>query len=609
MHLLLLTSSLLTLSTVALKKPLSLCEPARGHLFPETATRRRVQVDVDTGKETFYNATDKDAPPNLLLEPPITLTNTTFEEFSWYVRRGYPVIVSDMARDWPMQGWECEDFAREFPDGEMKGEYGGGRVILGERHWMDKVRDAGQHIDGCDTPQCNDRGTKPHAAPHVWHVKDEEPYQTRKRIQNMFRVPYFMEESEVGRALNKPDVNESLEFWLSPPGAGAFAHADAYCTMTASVQLSSHKRWRMMNPGPQVDTMLDRFDTQDSGIYRVSKWTPEYEFMVPKGAGVVFPPYNMHETIADPKQCTTATTFNFFSPQPTRYIRSFLPRLLHTHLGYNERCHYKWDRYATFINSDGYRHHSSSDTPKPRPPFQPSLSVDIIHEHLAWILRAIDTNGNDMLTLDEITNYFQTHPNGAWGKDIRYHTGWAFGRVHKYFQMDSGHQISKALIISIANDTMVYHDLDDDEIITKKELMSSLVQWHTVKSRLNIVQSTLDDALTSEEITVDELEEKMKNIEKNIHAHASALGGEAEDNTSTCIGLLNHGIQGESSIEGLPFWVTSLSEDREMELFHGGGEREEYRDFGSEEPDEREEGEGEEEEGEEGERREREREL
>ena len=47
----------------------------------------------------------------------------------------------------------------------------------------------------------------------------------------------------------------------------------------------------------------------------------------------------------------------------------------------------------------------------------------------------------------------------------------------------------------------MYHDLDDDEIITKNELMSSLVQWHTVKSRLNTVQSTLDDALTSEEIT------------------------------------------------------------------------------------------------------------
>ena len=170
-----------------------------------------------------------------------------------------------MARDWPMLGWECEDFAREFPDGEMKGEYGGGRVILGERHWMDKVRDAGQHIEECDTPQCNDRGTKPHAAPHVWHVKDEEPYATRHRIQQMFRVPYFMENDPIGRTLNKPDVNESLEFWLSPPGAGAFAHADAYCTMTASVQLSGHKRWRMMNPGPQVDSVFDRYDAQDSG--------------------------------------------------------------------------------------------------------------------------------------------------------------------------------------------------------------------------------------------------------------------------------------------------------------------------------------------------------
>ena len=256
---------LLHLTSSLALKPSSLCEPSREHVFPELLTRRKISVNPDTGQETYYERNNSNAPEGLLYEPPIVLTNTTFTEFSWYVRRGYPVIVSDMARDWPMLGWECEDFAREFPEGEMKGEYGGGRVILGQRHWMDKVRDSGQHIDGCETPQCNDRGTKPHAAPHVWHVKDEEPYATRHQIQKMFRVPYFMEEDGVGRALNKPDVNESLEFWLSPPGAGAFAHADAYCTMTASVQLSGHKRWRMMNPGPQVDTVFDRFDTQDSG--------------------------------------------------------------------------------------------------------------------------------------------------------------------------------------------------------------------------------------------------------------------------------------------------------------------------------------------------------
>ena len=121
--------------------------------------------------------------------------------------------------------------------------------------------------------------------------------------------------------------------------------------MTASVQLTGHKRWRMMNPGPQVDTVFDRFETTDSGIYKVSRWDPEFEFIVPSGGGVVFPPYNIHETIGSTKECTTATTFNFFSPQPTRYFRRFLPRLLNTHLGFSEKCGQFWDPFATFIST------------------------------------------------------------------------------------------------------------------------------------------------------------------------------------------------------------------------------------------------------------------
>ena len=536
-------------------------------MFPEILTRRKVQVNTKTGETKYYSKDDPETPAGLLNEAPVTLTNTTFEEFSWYVRRGYPVVVNDMARDWPMKGWECEDFAREFPDGEMKGEYGGGRVILGERDWMGVVRDAGQHIDGCDTKQCNDRDTKPHAAPHVWHVKDEEPYATRHRVQKMFRVPYFMEESFVGRTLNKPDVNESLEFWLSPPGAGAFAHADAYCTMTASVQLNGHKRWRMMNPGPQVDSIFDRYDTQDSGIYRVSKWDPEFEFMVPSGGGVIFPPYNIHETVADTRQCTTATTFNFFSPQPTRYIRAYLPRLLNTHLGYNEQCSGKWDRYATFINTHGYRYHRGKKGKTPTEAFEPSLDSKDIETHFQWILNAVDLNKNGELVLDEIVHYFKHHPNGAWGRDIRYHTGFAFGRVEKYYRLN-GPNIQTALVVSIANDTMVYHDVNDNGIITSAELRASLNQWHTVKSRLMHVQTSLKrglDEVKQEEIDFDVFEANVKDIESAVIDITSKLDHVemVEDGTATCVGelIVEDARQPMSHMsEDVPYWAVSINE-------------------------------------------------
>ena len=111
--------------------------------------RAGVRVDVVTGATTHYAAAaDLDVPP---LEPPeeghepllteiTTLANTTFAEFAWHVRRGYPVVVSDMAKGWPMLGWSCEDFSAGFPTGEMKAEYASAvgadpRISVGDTAW------------------------------------------------------------------------------------------------------------------------------------------------------------------------------------------------------------------------------------------------------------------------------------------------------------------------------------------------------------------------------------------------------------------------------------------------------------------------------------------
>ena len=53
---------------------------------------------------------------------------------------------------------QCEDFAREFPSGEMKAEYAPGqpRISLGDRKWMLKPRAALEHLKGCPTPQCRE---------------------------------------------------------------------------------------------------------------------------------------------------------------------------------------------------------------------------------------------------------------------------------------------------------------------------------------------------------------------------------------------------------------------------------------------------------------------
>ena len=145
----------------------ALCEPSKDLAFPKLKTRRRVRVNTTTGSTEFFTHDSKEAKDERLLMETIILRNTTWEEWSWHVRRGYSVVVEDMARDWPMQAWACEDFAREFPDGEMKAEYstsGNGRIKLSDRRWMEVPREA--RPPGCNTAQCKELSTKPVTGPH-----------------------------------------------------------------------------------------------------------------------------------------------------------------------------------------------------------------------------------------------------------------------------------------------------------------------------------------------------------------------------------------------------------------------------------------------------------
>lgn len=390
---------------------------------------------------------------------PVRLRNTTFETFARHVRRGDPVVVEDFARDWPMLGWPCERFATDFPTGEMKAEYADegsdGRVRVGDRAWFERPRTI--------ETECSDR---PNAAPHVWHVKDEAPVELRRRVQSMYRLPYFFD-ADAG-LLNGPAMNESLEFWLSPPGAGAMPHADSYCQMTASVQLSGAKEWRMMNPGPPISSVFDRFDTQDGGIDATDKWNPTMTFTVPEGAGVVFAPYNIHSTIGSRDQCTTATTFNFFSPMPTRYLRDHLETLMNTHLGYEEECGEYWDRYAVFrVDPE-------------------ELSAE---EWIAWIQGAIDTNGDGTLTTAEVVRYFEVHPEGRWGRRIEHFPWYAFGRMGAYRNRPG---LGEALRVTVVGDVMAYHDRNEDGEVSASELRSTIETWHTVRTRLRRVTAVLD---------------------------------------------------------------------------------------------------------------------
>ena len=109
---------------------------------------------------------------------------------------------------------------------------------------------------------------------------------------------------------------------------------------------------------PESKTIFDSFESFDRGVYRVNKWSPEYEFKVGPGQCVIFPPGYMHETFVNPKEndeCTVASTFQYNIPFPVKYIRAWLPRLYNSHLVWAEDCHSRWEGSSHFGGVVGWR--------------------------------------------------------------------------------------------------------------------------------------------------------------------------------------------------------------------------------------------------------------
>lgn len=325
----------------------------------------------------------------------LRLRNTSFDDFAAFVRDGQPLVVDDLARGWPMVGFTCDDFKTHFPSGNMKAEYswvekGDGRTALGDKKWINRPRRSGQE----EHPE------RAQHAPYIWHVKDEEPLATKRAVQAMYQAPYFLNDT-----VNRAEFMDSMEFWLSPNGAGAMAHADSYCEPTWSVQLHGAKRWRMMSTLPTIDTVFDRFVYFDAGIYKVDKWAPDYEFVVQQGQGVLFPPGNFHETVAQKDQCVTATTVQMQLPNPTRYIRRFLNRLTSSHLGIEEACYQRWDGYATLQPRQAH----ASTTP-------PTLDEATWAARVAALGRELDADDDGRIGKAELEAHFLRKEATAWGR-------------------------------------------------------------------------------------------------------------------------------------------------------------------------------------------------
>lgn len=134
-------------------------------------------------------------------------------------------------------------------------------------------------------------------------------------------VPYFLEAS------NLKEMRDNPEFWFQPPETGSLAHSDEHCIPTIATTLSGVKNWRFSHVPPQPHPA----GYFDGLIYTYNKpaphWDPLYSFNVSAGEAIIFPPGMIHEAKSVGEVCASSATYQFSSPAPTVYWRSWWPRL------------------------------------------------------------------------------------------------------------------------------------------------------------------------------------------------------------------------------------------------------------------------------------------
>jgi len=274
-------------------------------------------------------------------------------------------------------------------------------------------------------------------------------------------------------------MNQTFEIWFNPgTRAGAGAHNDGYCESVVSMQLYGDKKWRKMLT-PEL-TILDSFDEFDGGVYEAGKWAPDLGFWNNRMGAVVWPPGYIHETSSHATadgECGASITLQFAFPQPVQFIRAFLPRLsISAEVG---QCVARsWSGYPTLYV----------------PGIKPQTKSSEMLDQLKAILKSVDVDEDDQVTVDEVRAWF-AKPGATVRGEMRRHAP----EHHDTF------------IRLKAEDTVAYHDMDGDMVASRQELWDSLVQWNVVRTRVSKGLKILNMA---DRAGVEELERSMDHFRR-----------------------------------------------------------------------------------------------
>ncbi len=395
---------------------------------------RRSADEPDVSDTAYFAAIDFQTRQEPPFEPP-RLSNVTTEQFAKFSQAGWPIIVTDVSRGWPMLNWTCESIGKRFPSRRMRAEYTAetgapfpdiNDQLLGEvEKWTSMNLSSGVY-DSLFAESA------PQYAPFYWGVKDSAEHgeaELLTQIGSLTRVPYCMEPAA------QREMEITPEFWFSVPGAGAKAHMDPHCESSLSVQLSGTKLWRL-SPIPDIagSNFVDGFLYTQSFVdryFRGVAWKPMFEFKLKPGEGLFFPPGFIHETKNIGNDCAASITYQYEVPFAARYFRKFMSRVHRTVS--LEECHATLGDIATLfrLSSPAARTLTASS--------DADATCLAAHE----LGSAVDADDNGMISLSEI--------RGTLAK------GWQHG---------------KTLIRD--TDALAFHDLDDDGALTKAELVQSI---------------------------------------------------------------------------------------------------------------------------------------
>lgn len=406
------------------------------------------------------------------------------DQFEVILRSGVPTVFKDVADDWTdLQALSCADYSMRWPNASLRMEYTGNAepetfLKLGNSSWVNETRGpVGMNAPSVECDDESSRKSRPEVRPLVWHVKDRVLHSIKEEIGAVFNgLPWLKKGSLIDE-----QTRDSLEFWFQRVGAGTFAHNDAYCHSVFSVQLRGKKKWRLMLT-PEVESLSrDVFDEFDSGIYKsVHKWTPDVEYVLEAGDGILFPPGYMHETRtlegpSDEDGCGTSVTFNIPLPMPSKYIREFLPRFSVSREIH--QCTRRWESFVT----------AKTEAVEWDEPYSNSTQPEAV---TADIFDRVDLNKDGKISVAEVTEYLLESEEGM---KFRRKKNLYFGDL--WFGFEPSRNLTNEMYVEAlktrAKDTVDMWDLNEDGMATKLEVSNVVRYFQYYKFRQELVDAAL----------------------------------------------------------------------------------------------------------------------